>query len=137
MCSIDDEFGALTNCYSPADETQWVLTAGDSMQHVRKIRDYAYELVEMAATSDENKFLVFTDVINVNHFVAQDDDLVESALNYFGYTGIKEIIELYGDKANQIIAECIFEYKGIYSANHLFTGTEDQCVSFIKNYVGG
>lgn len=87
----------------------WIKTDDD--QIVRKISDNCFEVIEAILVAP-------LEVEGVNHYgisrqtIYLDDyseeDIIDE-LSYFGYDSIKHVRELYGEDANQIIAECIAE----------------------------
>lgn len=122
----------------------WILTDDDSMQYVKKINDTTFHLIEMSLVNPEkNIFEVYEDTIDVNDYFTDMKLELEDILNSYGYylnpnckdKYVVEDIKSLGDKTNQIIAECIFEYYGSFQAEKLFTGKENLCKKYIKDYI--
>lgn len=52
----------------------------------------------------------------------------------YGYKDIQEVKEIYGDSANQIIAECLFESRVVWLP-HKMQGTQAECEDFVHQYI--
>lgn len=86
---------------------KWVLTDADINQYGRLITNTIYEFKENGKEPT---------IIDITEYEAKE---IEHSINSFGYTNItnpnlkkkslSNIKELYGDKVNWIIAECLFE----------------------------
>ena len=95
----------------------WILTDDGSHQHVRTINANTYELIEMQISNpDDHLYEVYTDTICLDDY---GPDEIKGILYTFGYSSIQEIFDEYQINANQIIAECIFEYYGSFALDPL------------------
>jgi len=83
------------------------------------------------------KYEVYEDTINVQDYFDGMMDELTSILNSFGYESVEAVQAEYGDDANQIIAECIFEHYGSHQANQLMIGTRSEAERAILDFVGG
>ena len=116
--------------------SEWIMTDNDSMQHAKKLSDSKFELVEMGLANPVQKtYQVYTATIDVSKYTGAKLLELLTILGSYSYTSVIDVKERYGEAANQIIAECIFEYYGTSDAEILFEGSEDDCVGFIENFV--
>lgn len=85
---------------------EWVCTDPDSQQYGRRITEFIFDF-------KQEKSLPQT--INLAHYT---DQQIEGIINSYGYTlktpiffkdGLRNVREVYGEEANWVIAECIFE----------------------------
>lgn len=112
---------------------EWKLTDDDSCQHVKKINDSTFELIEMGRISP-SRFEVYTDTICLDDF---SDAETREIISGFGYKTVEEIKKCYGGEANQVIAECIFEHYSSFALEPLATGLSyEDAYDFIKEYTG-
>ena len=83
--------------------SSWIRT--DGLQIVRQIDSRVFELAEVQE-AEPGKYVVVKTIIDL------DDYLEEDILDYiqgYGYKNIADVERQYGEAANQVIAECIFE----------------------------
>lgn len=98
-------------------KTDWICTDPDTEQYGRQISERVFEFKEKNPMAefdkDENEFIEFD--VNLDDYTAQE---IENHINTYGYTLFEpkghtftstNIFEQYGEEANWIIAECIFE----------------------------
>lgn len=84
-------------------ETEWKLTDPDTNQYGRQLNNLEYEFKE------DGKDIR---LINLLDYTSKE---IEECINTYGYTmyittnKLKNVSELYGNDANWIIAECLFE----------------------------
>ena len=83
-------------------KNEWIHTDDD--QWVKKICDKSFELVEIREWPDG--YVVATGVMDLNDY-SRDD--VVPCINSYGYKSLGELVDLYGESSNQIIAEMLFE----------------------------
>lgn len=114
----------------------WILTDDDSCQYVRKNSNTEYSLIEMGLISREpDLYEVYTDTIDIqDYFDSMESELI-NIIDGFGYKSIEHVQRHYGDEANQVMCECIFEHYGSFQANERFRGTENECIQFIEKFV--
>ena len=117
----------------------WIVIDDDSFQHVKKIRENEFQLIEMSLINPDTKeFIVYTDEINVNEYIKNREELIEILEGYYETEDEKDVIQFvmnHTDSPFQIMAECIFEYYGAFQAHTLFKGNEKECREFIENYI--
>jgi hypothetical protein len=117
----------------------WKLTDDASCQYIKRLEsNILYELVEILYDNPgQELYGVYTDKVNVDYYIKNLKDELKHILNIFGYESVDEVRNEYRNhyKANQIIAECIFEHYGSFQAESIFTGTEEECATFIKDYI--
>lgn len=113
--------------------SNWVLTDDDSRQHVKRINDWTYSLIEMCLIArNPDQFQVYADTIDLRN----SEDIMSAVLDGFGYTGYFDVVSKYNnDDAPQIVAECIFESYGSFRAEVQFVGSEEECIGYIDNYI--
>lgn len=118
---------------------EWKLTDDDSMQHVQKISETKYRLIEMSPRNpDSGCFRVYTNTIDVADYLDADgnaDEELLSILHSYAYDDAAHVRREYGDAANQIICECIFETHATDDSTTRFVGTEQECRAFISEYI--
>lgn len=91
--------------------TDWVLTDPDNQQYGRQLDELKFEFKEngkiLIIDLDEYEEHEIEDIINSYGYTLYED---EESLEYYN-----DVYSLYGNSANWIIAECIFEYEsGLY-----------------------
>jgi len=117
---------------------KWILTDDDCLQHVCQESDTKFHLIELAQYGPNTKrYEVYEDTIDVRDYLDNMTDETISILGYFGYKGLEDVREKYGEAANKIIAECIFEHYGSRHANQLMTGTRAKAEQAIFDFIGG
>ncbi len=90
-----------------AKSSNWIITDPDTGQQGRQLSEWVFEFQQ------ENEGITQIDLDEYTDFEQED------IINSFGYTldldenqnhpGLQNIHKLYGDSANWIIAECIYE----------------------------
>ena len=119
---------------------EWILTDDDSCQHVKKIGEDKFELIEMSLINPETKeYAVYADEIDVSEYLEMErEKLIEVLEGYYEAEGEEDVIQFvinHLDSPFQIIAECIFEYYGLFQSYSLFRGKEEACKEFIESYI--
>ena len=91
-------------------KTDWICTDADNEQFGRQITDRIFEFKEKnRGLEEEDDFVQMT--INLDHYTQEQ---VENHISAY-YTDMNEVFNVYGEEANWIIAECIFEQEsGLY-----------------------
>lgn len=122
------------------ENNKWFLTDDDSYQHVRKIGEDKFELIEMCFINPETEeYLVYTDEIDVNEYLEINrGELIEILEGYYDAENEEDVIQFimnHIEPPSQIMAECIFEYYGAFQAYTLFKGSEEKCRQYIENYI--
>jgi hypothetical protein len=114
----------------------WILTDDGSQQYVWKIGEDKFCLIDTELSSfrsdDDATYDVFTDTVCIQDYPL---DEIKTILRTYSYDGIEDVEAQYGEMANQIIAECIFEHYGTFGIEPLFTGPLDECKKYIEEYV--
>ena len=90
------------------DINGWHCTDHDSAQYLKKVLCGRYKLIE-AVQLDEDTFMIHADVIDVNERIAEDPNEVEEVVRSYEYTSVADMRMRYGDAADALIAECLFE----------------------------
>ena len=128
----------------------WVCVDADSCQYVKcsfkseEGGEYNhYKLIQMDLINpDTKKYEVYFDTLCVDDYLDYMRSELSIILASYGYGDneedcaeiIERMMEEYGDDVFQVVCECIFEYYGSFQAEVLFTGSEQDCIKFIKNY---
>jgi len=114
----------------------WILTDDDCKQYVRRISPRTFELIEYAMVNPEVPlYEIYVDTICLDDYEAFE---IDEVLRGFGYTDIGDVQEKYAtrNEANQVIAECIFEHYGSFSAEQLCAAVpESLAISTIESYI--
>jgi len=77
----------------------------DDMQFVHKQNETDYIVLDIVETPDDT-YLCKRVWVGLEWYTNED---LEAEISGYGYTSLDNVRELYGDSANQIIAECIAE----------------------------
>ena len=114
--------------------TNWILTDPDCYQYGKKINDTIWEYIELREVGDFSSpfYWVYRSYIDLDDYTSEEID------NYVTgyYENVNEVHEIYGDDANQIIIECIFE--NLPAIEHGFVKEfkfESDAVDFIHKYI--
>lgn len=96
----------------------WYCTDNDCMQYCRKISETEYEFIQAVwldtcgddprsenAKNESDNYAICTGYIDLDLYSEEDK---EGSIGSYCYT-MDSVKEIYGDAANQIIAECLFE----------------------------
>lgn len=110
---------------------EWILTDDVGFQHVKKLDDTVFELIEVSDLGWNDESAVYKKTIDLEDF---NQDTIQQVLHSFGYDGIDDVQNQYGDASNQIISECLFEDR-IYCLPHCFQGIYQECEDYIKQYI--
>lgn len=146
--------------YTPKAEINgWELTDDDSLQYLKKINPMEYECIQLAPyptddlCSEEDEGIEYFQVCQANidvmyyaKYKAKTLMNILASYNYCDYPTddrfityddinkiIANILEEYGEKGYQLIAECAFEDIPFYDIS-IFKGTEEECIGFIETY---
>lgn len=89
-------------------KTEWICTDPDNEQYGRQISERIFEFKERSKGLyedgyEEGEFIEMT--INLDHYTQEE---VNNHISAY-YEDLNEIFNIYGEDANWIIAECIFE----------------------------
>lgn len=82
----------------------WIRT--DGLQIVRQIDSRIFELAEIQLVEPPEKYVVVKTEIDLNDY--SEEDILDYIQGY-GYKSIADVEKQYGETANQVVAECIFE----------------------------
>lgn len=122
------------------ENNKWILTDDDSYQHVKKIGEDKFELIEICLINPETEeYLVYTDEIDVDKYLEINrGELIEILEGYYDAEDEEDVVQFvmnHIESPSQIMAECIFEYYGAFQAYTLFKGSEEKCRQYIENYI--
>ena len=98
---------------------EWILTDDDCCQYVKQLDKTVFKLIEVSVLGYNDESAIYVETIDIDDF---DED------------NIQEVMEIYGDSANQIIAECLFESRVVWLP-HKMQGTQAECEDFVKQYI--
>lgn len=110
------------------ERNNWFCTDSDCLQYCKKINETEYDFIQAVwlddcepraknAKDESDNYAVCTGYIDLDLY---SDDDKEGSISSYGYT-MESVNEIYGDEANQIIAECLFEDDCLYE-NHSIAG---------------
>lgn len=116
---------------------KWILTDDSCLQHVRQNGSTEFSLIELKLLVPMilQDYEVYEDTINVQDYFDRMMDELLMILSQFGYKSLEEVRAEYGEGANQIIAECIFEHYGSHQANQVMTGKRSEAEEAIRNFI--
>lgn len=121
------------------ENNKWILTDDDSYQHVKKIKEDIYKLVQIQEFNTEY-YKVYCGIIDVKFYIEKDKERVNQVIAYYygddeNTDSIQEIFNSFGEeKGNQYIAEMLFE-DDIFEMSSLFHGNWEDCQEFVDNYI--
>lgn len=107
----------------------WILTDSDTGQHIRPLGGRRFECIDMGMKHNGICY-VSRRIIDLNDYKL-DEDFCHSYLRSYGYDSVEDVRKQYGDAADQIIVECIFETEMWEQDNIVYAGTEDACRAYI------
>lgn len=106
----------------------WFCTDSDCLQHCKKDSNTAFNFIQAVwldtcdgdprainAKDDSDNYAVCIGYIDLDLYPDEDK---ECSLASYGYT-LETVFKIYGDDANQIIAECLFEDNCLYDGNSI------------------
>lgn len=99
----------------------------DDFQWAQKIDENTFRLIQVTeclGTYDISEGVVPVDTL--------DQDEIREALHPFGYRDMEQVREEYGDTANQILAECVFESE---ASPFLTFQTEKEAMDDVSRYI--
>lgn len=124
----------------------WFCTDPECMQYCKKINEEVFRFIQAVwldtcgddtraenEKDDSDNYAVCADIIDLDLY--DEDDILDSIGSY-GYNSIAFLQKEYGDYANQIIAECIFEGNCLYN-NSSIAGVVswDDAEQIIQKYI--
>jgi hypothetical protein len=123
----------------------WCCTDPDCLQHGKKISETEFKFIQAVwldtcegdtrainAKDDSDNYAVCAGFIDLDLYPDED---IEGSIGSYGYT-LKSIKEIYGEDANYIIAECLFEDHCLYDCGSIagVVSWDDAKVT-IQNYI--
>ncbi len=87
-----------------AKKKEWIRS--DDLQIVMQLDENRFELAQVQNFPSPDSFVVVRGDIDLRDY---SDAEIDSFIHVFGYDSLQDLKDSYGDKSNQIIAECIFE----------------------------
>jgi hypothetical protein len=101
----------MSDLYKKLSREGWQQTDADSNQYGRKLKGNRYEFREEVMNPIfDNYGEIIQFEVDLNEYLPEE---IENHCSAYG--GVDEINEQYGEQANFIIAECIFEQEsGLY-----------------------
>jgi len=125
------------NLIKPITVGEWVSTDDSCFQYVKKISETEYSLIELACygRDEVQKYEVYEDTIDLQDYFNGKTDELLMVLSGFGYESLEVVRMHYGDEANQVMAECLFEYYGSHEANQIFIGVECEAIVAIMDFI--
>lgn len=126
-------------------KNEWYCTDNDCMQYCKKVDDYQFKFIQAVwldtwgddpraenAKDECDNYAVCTGYIDINDFY---DEELENYVSNFSYT-LDSIREIYGEDANEVIAECIFEEDCLCDGNSISGVVSwDDAKNIIENYI--
>ena len=111
----------------------WKCGDPDSAQYLCKLEKFptCWDCIEMRGPHPGigNKYGVVHTVIDLEDYTEEE---VNSYIRGFGYETQADVEAQYGESAEQIIVECIFE---CLDDDFVFTGTEAKCKNYIEKEI--
>lgn len=114
----------------------WELTDDSCLQYVRRIAPRSFELIEYGLVSHEGPlYEVYADTICLGDY---SDGEMTKIIRGSGYEDLDDLRRKYGSHgmANQVAAECIFEWYGSHAVEPICTDvTEEEAEAAIMRYL--
>lgn len=124
----------------------WFCTDPDCMQYCKKINEEVFRFIQTVwldtcgddiravnAKDDSDNYAVCADIIDLDLY---DEDDILGSIGSYGYNSIAFLQKEYGDAANQIIAECIFETECLYDHSSIAGVVSwDDAEQIIQKYI--
>lgn len=118
---------------------EWFCTDSDCMQHCKEHGNEKFSFVEIVWLDTtrgnegypDKEYTVKSAYIDLNDY---DKKERENAVSGY-YPSLDAVYVEYGDEAEQIIAECIFEEMTDGSATTYGMMTREEAEEFVKNYI--
>ncbi len=111
----------------------WILTDSDTGQHVRPLGDRRFECIDMGMKQNGTCY-VSRRTIDLSDYEL-DEDFCKTYLKPYDYDSVQDVQAQYGDAADQIMVECIFETEIWEQDNIVYASTEDACRVYIQAVV--
>ena len=123
----------------------WFCTDPDCNQYCKKESETEFQFIQSVwldtcegdikaenAKDEDDNYAVCAGYIDLDLY---DEDDIECSLASYGYT-LEAVKDIYGDAANQIIAECLFEDNCLYDCNSMAgVVSEADAKIAIQNYI--
>lgn len=110
------------------ENNNWTLTDNDCLQYCKKHSDTEFSFIQAVwldtcgddpksenAKDESDNYAICTGYIDIDLYSTDD---IEAAISSYDYT-MESVKEIYGEDANQIIAECLFETDCLYDGNSI------------------
>ena len=98
-------------------------TNGDLQCIFRKLSDVCFSFAEVRLTAPD-EYVFCAKAVNINNYPPPK---IEDIITAYYSGGTKEIKETYKEKANQIIAECIFESLPLEDMDYVSDSFGNEC----------
>lgn len=124
----------------------WFCTDPDCMQYCQKVSETEFRLIQAVwldtcdgdtraenAKDESDNYAVCANFIALDLY---DEDDILGSIGSYGYNSIEFLRKEYGDDANQIIAECIFETDCLYDNSSIAEVVSwDNAEQIIQKYI--
>lgn len=97
---------------------------------MKQLDKTVFKLIEVSVFGYNDESAVYVETIDLDDF---DEDNIQEVIKCY-YENIQEVKKIYGDSANQIIAECLFESRVVWLL-HKMQGTQAECEDFVHQYI--
>lgn len=115
------------------EENNWIMTDDATMQHVRHLGNRRYEIIDSVRLPNDTGY-VSRRIIDLNDY-EMDEDFCRLYLKPYDYADEAAVRKLYGEAADQIIAECVAETEIWEAENVVFRDKSRACLSHIRSVV--
>ena len=127
------------------ENNNWFCTDPDCMQYCKQVNDTEFHFVQAVwldtcsgdttaenAKDETDNYVVCSGYIDLDCYSEED---VNCALSSYDYT-LESANKIFGDDANQIIAECLFEDECLTDGNSISVVVSwDDAEKIIQNYI--
>lgn len=126
----------------------WFCTDPECMQYCKKINEEVFRFIQAVwldtcgddtkaenAKDDSDNYAVCANVIDLDPELYDEGDF-EDYISSYGYNSIAFLRKEYGDDADQILAECIFETECLYDHSSIAGVVSwDDAEQIIQKYI--
>lgn len=113
---------------------KWILTDDDCCQYVKQINEgktqfEAYQILRL--NDDDNGCEVIHGYIDFDDYDIHSREFYHDYLMPYGYESLGDVLRIYGEDFEQVLAEIIFETE-IFDSLRVCNGTYEQCANYIR-----
>lgn len=115
---------------------EWILSDPDCCQHIRQLNPEKtlFEVYQIQSMGCEERFKVIHAFVDLNDYDIHSIEFYHEYIAPYGYDSLSDVFKIYGDSAEQILAEIIVEMEAL-DCPPVHHGTYHQCQSYIEKAI--